>query len=459
MKQILIRGTFVILIFFISVISVQAATTPKLFQTCIVLNGGGTLAAGSQTTIAKYDLGIFNRFNYDDLGGNSWAVIKSLNPGMLIYNYEMGEEAASDHDSYGLEDLNDIGRYNVAMGHPMGSRNGNHPEFFLLDANGNRIYNVNYSILTSNPPEYWHLMDFGSSVYQAYWVWAAGNDIASQKWVADGIFADNCMASPENNSYSATPAKYPTNASWASAMTGFITGLTAGMATYNQRLYLNMGNTRFSDGAGVWQAVNASATPPDAMHEEGGFVVRWGAPSPGAWFYSEDQWKLEIDLMGQIHHSKTVWESHCNMTETQTGTDQNGRSVGFWDAFWYAMCSYLLGKNTVDNNSYLAWVEGGNLVTWYPEWNINLGNPVGSYTVTKVGSVNVYSRQYQKGTVFVNPGTASATITITGSQLSHANYTTGVPVTSITIPPDRGTIVMTAVGTPPSTPTGIRIVP
>ena len=64
----------------------------------------GMLAAGSQTTIAKYDLGIFNRFNYDDLGGNSWAVIKSLNPGMSIYNYEMGEEAASDHDSNGLED-------------------------------------------------------------------------------------------------------------------------------------------------------------------------------------------------------------------------------------------------------------------------------------------------------------------------------------------------------------------
>ena len=61
MKQILIRGTFVILIFFISVISVQAATTPKLFQTCIVLNGGKIAAPPvvrppSPSTISGYSI-------------------------------------------------------------------------------------------------------------------------------------------------------------------------------------------------------------------------------------------------------------------------------------------------------------------------------------------------------------------------------------------------------------------
>ena len=53
-----------------------------------------------------------------------------------------------------------------------------------------------------------------------------------------------------------------------------------------------------------------------------------------------------------IHHSKTVWEASCRAPQDGNGTDQNRASFNFWDVYWYAMCSYLVGKNTVDNNSY-----------------------------------------------------------------------------------------------------------
>ena len=436
MKRIVALG--IIAIFFLG--TAQAATAPKLFQTCSVDNGGDHFAAGDIQKLAKFDLCIFNAFCYGDLGGNAWGQIKAINPNTLIYTYLLGMQTAIDQDGYAILQLNTIDSYT--------DLNNNHPDLFLLDASGNRIMDPDYTDCV--------LMDFGSPTYQQYWLTKALNDKVNQAWKADGIFVDRCD-SIFNNQF-ATPAKYPTDAQWCPAMISFVAALQAGMNPYQQKIYPNLGNTRVADGAAVWKALDACATPPDAMHEEGAFVVRWGAPSPGAWFYQESEWLMQVQLMGQIHHSKTVWESHCNMTQTQTGTDQSGRSVGFWDAFWYAMCSYLMGKNSVDNNSYFAWAAGVP-TTWYDEWtNLDLGAPLGAYTVTKIGSVNVYSRQYQKGTVFVNPGTASATITITGSQLSHANYTTGVPVTSITLAPDRGTIVMTA-GTPPSPPTNLRIVP
>jgi hypothetical protein len=447
MKQIRMCGFFVMIVICVFVISVQAATTPKTFQVCLDRTGGNHLASGDATNAAKYDMAIFNRFVSTDLSGGTWTAIKQLNPNILIYIYNTGIETEGPNCDYD----NSVCRYSTF--------NSTYPSLFLTNG-GNRITDPDYT-------DFW-LMDFGSTGTNSYpnlWAQYTKIDIVNNSSVvADGIFGDRCdlLATFKTDKYGGIDignGGSVSNAAWITAANYFANTISGLMAP--QKLFLNRGGTRFSNGSSGWTALDGMSTPPDAVLEEGAFVVRYGAPSPGAWFFSEDQWKLQIDLMSQIHHSKTVWESHCNMTETQTGTDQDGNSVGFWDAYWYAITSYLIGKNTTDNNSYFAWMEDVNAVLWQNELStINLGNPIGSYISTKIGSVNIYSRKYANGTVYVNPGTSSATITLSspGMQLSHSNFTTGVQVSSFTLAPKRGTIVMTA-GTSPSPPANIRIVP
>lgn len=440
MKRTLNLITAVLLTFLLS-FSAWAVTPPKLFQTCLVRNGGEPLVSGDAAKIAEYDLAIFNRFFYDNLGGNAWAQIKKLNPATLLYLYEMGIEIASSHDRYGIEYLNDLGRYNVSRGHPMGAVNTNHPEFFLLDVSGKRIYNSDFS---TPPSQYWYLLDFGSPAYQAYWAEAARNDIAAQKWATDGIFVDNCVSTYTYSSYTARPTKYPTDALWAPAMVNFVVGISSSMAPYKQKLFCNVGNTRLAAGNAAWKAIDASATPPDALHEEGAFVVKWG--NEAALFFQESEWKLQVDLMSQIHHSKVVYESHCKLAEGASGTDNYGKPVTFWDAFWYAMCSYLIGKNTVDNNSYLAWVEGGNTITWHDEWtSIDLGNPVGPYQLLDLGT-HIYTREYSKGFVYVNPtgkDSVPSTLSVARRFLNHSNLkdpASIVPSKVLSVAAHRGVI-------------------
>ena len=140
------------------------------------------------------------------------------------------------------------------------------------------------------------------------------------------------------------------------------------------------------------------------------------------------------------------------------------------------MCSYLIGKNTVDNNSYFQFnvqssAGDANVVSWADELTpgtINLGDAIGTYQVTKVNGVNIYWRQYQNGYVYVNPTTndvASISLPQIGKQLSHANFTSlaTIPnVTTISLPANRGTIVLnttTSPPSPPAAPANLRLAP
>ena len=412
----------------------------KFFQTSLDREGGTSLNAGDPAIIAKYDMVILNRFHYYNLGGNVWGQIKNLNPNILIYIYTQGMWTGTNQDGNAVEYRNTIARY--------GDIAANHPDFFLLNSAGQKITDPDYI--------YYVLLDFGNPAYQAYWAQANVADIVTQPWVADGIFVDRCDSSQTASGL--VPVTYPNDATWVPAMDNFCNGIAGLMVP--QKLFCNRGCTRISAGQTAWKALDAMSTPPDAVLEEGAFAVRWGAPAGGVWFFAEAEWKGQVDLMSQMHRSKTVWEGSCLAAQDANGTDQNGASFNFWDAYWYAMCSYLIGKNTVDNNSYFQFnveIAAGdaNAVTRAGELDtIDLGNALGPYTV----SGHLYSRQFAKGTVYVNPGTASATTSITGNQLSHANYTTGVPVTSITLAPNRGTIVLTAAQPAgPNAPTNLRI--
>ena len=179
----------------------QAQTaSPHFIQRFLIYYGGGPALTSSNTSqLAKYDLIDIDRFRYADIAPTTWAAVKTVNPNVQFYLYEIGPEVYNNQDSLPVVSLNSLGRYNVSRRNPMGSLNGNLPQVFQVDVFGKRIYSAAYS----NPGAgiYSYLMDFGSSTYQSYWVSSVQADIANQPWVADGVFADNCLTFPAAGGY------------------------------------------------------------------------------------------------------------------------------------------------------------------------------------------------------------------------------------------------------------------
>jgi hypothetical protein len=404
-----------------------ATGSPKFIPTFAVYYGGGpTLVAADAAKFAKFDLIIMDRFRYFELSPNTWAAIKAINPNVQIYLYEMGSEAPSYLDGVAQLFLNGLGRYNVSRGHPMGSLSGDHPELFLLDSLGNRIYNVNFS----NPAadQYWHLMDFGAAAYQSYWLTAVKADIVDQPWIADGVHADNCTAL-NFGPYSAVPSTYPDSAAWNAAMNSFASAITAGMRGVGQKLSCNRGETRGLQGSAAWRALDASADPPDVLGEEGAFAVGWG---PWAvHFYQESEWKRSIDTMGAIRNSKVAMLSHTQLAEDQVGTDNYGKPVTFWQTLWYSLGSFLLSKNDDLGNAHFMFHGPGaySKIWWFEEYDkIDLGKAMITTRIEQTAPSITYtagwvkdnaSRPWSGGTAaYSTAAGAQATFTFTGTSVS-----------------------------------------
>src|SRR6266513_2132926 len=405
---------------------VAAQTAPgKSIQTFLLYYGGGaTLVASDAAKLAKFDLLGFDRFRYNQIGSNTWAAIKALNPNMNIYLYVDGPNMYNDQDANSAMNINTLARYNVSRGHPMGSLNGNHPELFQLDSGGNRIYNNVYSNPGAN--HYFYLMDFGSSAYQSYWVTALKADIADQPWVADGVSTDDCIADQAQSGYNATSAKYPTDATFSAAMNTFVSAISTGLHGYGQKLWCNKGETRMAIGSAAWLSLDASASPPDAFLEEGAFAVMWGPWATQ--FLQESEWKSQIDTIAALRNTKAATLASTQLFAGQTGSDNFGNTVSFWQTLWYSLGSYLLAKNDVLGTYFMF--HGGENANYDQIWRydeydkIDLGKALGSYAITTISGVNIYSREFEKGYVYVNPtGTNVASVTLprASRQLTHDN--------------------------------------
>ncbi len=401
----------------------SATGSSKFIPTFLVYYGGGpTLTSADIPKLAKYDLLDVDRFRYNNVGSNTWAAIKAINPNVQIYLYQMGPESPSHLDNYQQMFLNGIGRHDVARGHPMGSINGNNSGLYQKDAAGNRIYSQGYSNPGAN--QYWYLMDFGSAAYQSYWISATKADIADQPWAADGIFVDNCVNSAAAGGYNATSAWYSTNAAWSTAMNSFSSAITAGMRAHGQKIWCNKGDTRSAEGNASWRELDNSANSPDILLEEGAFAVEWGADTQ---FYPEADWKRQVDNMGAIKKAKIALMSHTKLSEGQSGTDNWGRPVTFWQTLSYALGSFLLGKNDTLGNSYFMFNGGSgyNKIWWFDEYDkLDMGKALGPYTVQTIGGVNIYSREFEKGYVYVNPTNSpvsSISLPQASRQITHDN--------------------------------------
>jgi hypothetical protein len=464
-------ATFALLLGAALPLAAQTVTPSKFIQTFLVYYGGGpSFVASDVPKLAKFDLLDTDRFRYNQVAPTTWSAVRAVNPNIQIYLYEMGAESPNYMDASPQVFINGLGRHDVSRGHSMGSLNGNHPELFLLDALGNRLYSTAYSNVAAN--QFWYLMDFGSPAYQAYWVEAVKADIANQPWGADGVHADNCVTFSAAAGYQATSAKYPTDAAWSNAMNAFSSAITAGLHGFGQKLWCNKGSSYIPEGAAAWRALDAGPNPPDVVAEEAAFAVSYGPFATQ--FFVESAWKLQVDIMASIKNSKLAMFSHTKLLDGQTGTDNFGQPVTYLQSLWYALGSFALGKNDTLNNAYFTFFgnsESADRIWWFDEYDhIDLGKALGPYSVTTIAGVNIYWREFEKGYVYVNPtpNVASVALPQASQQLTHANLLSAISsipiVSSISLPGHNAAFLVKAVATPvvdttaPSVPGGLTAV-
>jgi hypothetical protein len=296
-------------------------------------------------------------------------------------------------------------------------------------------------------------------------------DIISQSWVADGIFADDCTAIPIG--YSGTPVSYPTDSLWADGMNSFVAGISAGVHAYGQKLASNKGATKTPVGSSSWLALDANANHPDLLMEEGAFAVGWA--SSDVQFYPESEWKRQLDTEAAMQNTKIAILSHTKFASGGNGTDNYGKPVTYWQALWYSLASFLLGKNDVADNAYFMFFSQADAygkLDWYDEYDIDLGEAVSSYTVSVVGGANVYWREFEGGYVVVNPtanNVSAFTLPQDTRRRTHDNLSASVDTlsiipsgTNINIDGHTGSIFLKAVvnpsdTTPPAAPSGLSV--
>jgi hypothetical protein len=408
---------------------------------------GRDIQSGDVATLAKFDNVVLQRFNYDDVGGKTYSAIKNINPNTKIFLYILGATNSDDHDSNSIGQLNCISRWINSRGHSKGNFSINNADLLLLDSNGKRIYIPTF--------EHDWLCDFGTQRYQDYWMEAVINDVINQAWKADGIFTDNCM-SIILPYISAAPAKYSTNTTWTPAMIDFIDQISDRLSQKNQLLGVNYGSTSKPDGNTAWGLLDNTNNYPHFALEEGAFVS-WYGLSPDANFFTKDQWKLQLNTLNDIKNYKTFFQSHTTLNPGESGTDNYGSNLTFWDAFWFAMTSFKLGQH---DNSYFGFqhnTDKGNYsnFTYFDEFNINIGRATGDYQIKIVNGNEIFMREFEDAYVYVNPNNAHVTgimLPGLGKQVSHDNFRSNLSslpiINSIDLLPHRGTIIMKTVPDP-----------
>ena len=253
----------------------------------------------------------------------------------------------------------------------------NHPDWFLLDTNGNRMR-------TSPNSNYWR-MDPGNAGWRNFFVTRLLEIDQQKGWT--GVFLDNLEASlGEIKSDGLLPAKYQDDASYYAAVSGFIQYLHTNYGQpYNRPVVANI-ISRSTDA----QWFNFLPYLTGAMKER--FAVPW-SDTPG--YLSESKWSSDMALA-----EKTQAQGKFIILVAQgSKTDTNRQK--------FAFASYLLISNGRASFRYSD-SDIYNEVWLYENYKVQLGSPLNARYKS---STTAWRRDFTNGYVVVDPVNGTASIT------------------------------------------------
>ena len=243
---------------------------------------------------------------------------------------------------------------------------------------GSRVFNCDWG---------YYLMDISNSGWRTWW---SGQVIAQMtNNEDDGLFADS-YSIPNYLGSTGWDPNLPDidstfEADWAGrehAFTDYIQGRFAGVYKWIP----NLGSLVTSRDPSDWSNVDG------AMIE--GFA-EWGSGS----FFDVGDWELQMDrALGLINADKIV-------------IAQNYPDAADIQERMFVLGSYLLVKGS---HTYIN-MDIDMMPEWFPEYAVDLGAPLG--TASNISGLydaakGVYVRDFEKGHVFVNPGTTAKTFAL-----------------------------------------------
>lgn len=300
----------------------------------------------------------------------------------------------------------------------------NHPDWFLLDANGNRI-----RVAGSN----YYRMDPGNAGWRNFFVTRLLEMQQLRGW--SGLFLDNLEAGLNQiQRDGATSPRYPDTTSYRAAVRGFAQYVYQNYAVpYNRPIMANIIARSNTDEA-VWF---------DYMqYMHGAMQERWAVDWSDTGYLSESNWNADM-LLAERTQSQG---KYIILVAPGTQADTNRQQ--------FAFASYLLISNgkaafRYSNSSFYREV-------WmYENYRVQLGSALGA----RYQAGTTWRRDFTNGYVLVDPINHTSTISSTppASPTSTTVPTQVLTSTTTAIPTQPATFTATSVPTQPATLTATAL--
>jgi len=246
----------------------------------------------------------------------------------------------------------------------------NHPDWFLLDVNGKRMYNAGYV-----------MMDPGNADWRSFFLSRVQASQQTYKW--DGMFLDNVEGSlSKRKQYNQLPAKYPTDSSYQTAINGMLGYLYGWFKSAGRPLFANLISLKPTS---VWFTYMKNL--------DGAMAECWATGWGTGWRTTSD-W---LENLSRVEQTQSSGKRALIIGQGDKGNTSRQQ---------FAYASFLL----VDNTRAIFRYALANYYTeaWlYSNYNLDLGIPLGA----RYQSGTQWCRDYSKGKVCVDPAAHTSSIT------------------------------------------------
>jgi hypothetical protein len=246
-----------------------------------------------------------------------------------------------------------------------------HPDWFLLDQNGNRIQGSGDN----------YYMDPGNEGFRQFWLERAREMQETYGW--DGLFLDNVEASQAKIVDDGTrPAQYPDDKSYTEAVYGFLSYI-------RQNYFKPQGKPMY----GNIVSVDDDAVRKRYIQQLDGVMIESFATDWSDGYRKHDDWEQQMNL------AQSVLSQGKTLILVSQGDENDLNRQKF------AFASYLL---VADGNAIFRYANSDSYreVWLYDDYKLDLGKPVGK----RYKSTGEWRRDFSNGYVVVNPQKHTAEI-------------------------------------------------
>jgi hypothetical protein len=303
-------------------------------------------------------------------------------------------------------------------------REGATENWYVRDAKtGSRLVNKDWG---------WYLMDIGNQTYRISLANSIKNSLASNQ-VFDGVFFDDVWGSVASDRFYREGTKE----------NGIIPQSIINSWRDNMKLLLGEIKTEIGNKLLI---INTGAFNTDYLALSDGQMfeafchANW---QPYGEYYSN--WSQVLDKMIEGSKLGKIYLAQSGIKDGATDTQ-----IKITQRYCFAM--FMLGANT-NANFYFKPSMKYQGVTYFPEWDIDIGSPMEDYHARS--GTPLYEREYSKGLVLINPSSENVQIKL-DDKYKNLN---GVTTHTITLASHEGEVLLKISGdtTPPAPPKGVKI--